>query len=68
MEAEKEILEKLEENKKRIEEVYVSVEKTRKYFLWALVINVVVIVLPFIGLLIMIPWFLKSINIDNLGI
>ena len=68
MEAEKEILEKIEENKKRIEEIYVSVEKTRKYFLWALIINVVVIVLPFIGLLIMIPWFLQSINIDNLGI
>lgn len=68
MEMEKEILEKMEENKKRLEEIYVSVEKTRKYFLWALIFNVVVIVLPFIGLLIMIPRFLNSLNFNNLGI
>lgn len=68
METEKEILEKIEENKKRLEEIFISVEKIRKYFLWALIFNVVVIVLPFIGLLIMIPWFLNSLNFNNLGI
>lgn len=68
METEKEILEKIEENKKRLEEIFVSVEKTRKYFLWALIFNVIVIVLPFIGLLIAIPWFLKTMSIDSLGL
>ncbi len=65
---EKEILIKMEENKKRIEEIYISVEKTRKYFLWALIFNVAVIVLPFLGLILIIPWFLQTIKLDGLGI
>lgn len=68
MEMEKEILIKMEENKKRIEEIYISVEKTRKYFLWALIFNVAVIVLPFLGLILIIPWFLQTIKLDGLGI
>ncbi len=68
MEMEKEILEKIEENKKRLEEIYASTEKTQKYFLWALIFNVVVIVLPFLGLLLIIPWFLKTISLEGLGL
>ena len=43
----------------KIEAIYASTEKTRKYILWHLIINIVVIVLPIIGLIIAIPWFLK---------
>ncbi len=44
----------------KIEKIYVSVEKTRKYFLWTMIISVVVVVLPAIGLVFVIPYFLNS--------
>ncbi|MFA6047574.1 MAG: hypothetical protein WCV59_00525 [Parcubacteria group bacterium] len=57
-----ELLKKLEEQEKKIDDIYKSVEKTRKYFLWTLIITVVTIVLPLIGLLIAIPWMLKTMT------
>ena len=59
---ENEILKKIEEQGKRIDEVHESVEKIRKYFLWALIISVGAFVIPLIGLIIIIPWFLKVIG------
>ena len=52
---EQHILQKLEEQEKKLETIYRSVEKTRKYFLWMLIITVVVFVLPLLGLLFLIP-------------
>lgn len=46
----------------RIEQIYVSVEKTRKYFLWTLIITVAMIVLPLIGLAIVIPIFMQTLS------
>jgi len=59
--------EKLETLEKRIEAIYVSVEKTRKYFLWTLIITIVMIVLPLIGLAIVIPIFMRTLS-SSLGI
>ena len=44
----------------KIEKIFVSVEKTRKYFLWTLIISVVLVVLPAIGLLFAVPAFLTN--------
>jgi type IV secretory pathway component VirB8 len=44
----------------KIEKIYISVEKTRKYFFWTMVISIVVVVLPAIGLVFVIPYFLNS--------
>ena len=63
-----EILQKLAEQDKKIEAIYQSVEKTRKYFLLTLIISVVVIILPLIGILLMMPNFLKIMTGNNLGI
>ncbi|PIU79107.1 MAG: hypothetical protein COS72_01270 [Candidatus Moranbacteria bacterium CG06_land_8_20_14_3_00_43_56] len=57
----------LEVLQKRVEEIYISVEKTRKYFLWTLIITVVMIVLPLIGLAIVIPIFMQTLS-SSLGI
>lgn len=46
---------KLADIEKKISDVYISAEKTRKYFLWVLVISAVVFVLPLIGILFAIP-------------
>lgn len=50
-----EVLKKLEEQDKKLEKIYISTEKTRKYILWALIFAVIVTVLPLIGMLFAIP-------------
>ena len=64
---EQEILEKFKELEAKLENIFISVEKTRKYFLWTLIITIAMIVLPFFGLLFVIPQFL-SIYTSGLGI
>ncbi len=46
----------------KIEEIRVSVEKTRQYLLWTLVVTIAVVVLPAIGLMFAIPSFLSTYN------
>lgn len=62
-----ETLNKLEALEKKIDAIHSSVEKTRKYFLLTLIVTVVMIVLPALGLIIVIPMFLNSLNLNNLG-
>ena len=57
---EQDILQKIEEQGRKIDEIYNSVEKIKKYFLWTLIITVVTIVLPLIGLAFVIPKFLST--------
>lgn len=59
---EQDILNKLEEQDKKIDAIYVSVEKTRKYFLWTLIITIVVIVLPLIAIMVLLPWFMGTLS------
>lgn len=54
-----ELKRKIEELERKIDLVHSSVEKTRKYFMWTLIISALVIVLPLIGLLFAIPQFLN---------
>lgn len=44
----------------KIDAIYVSVEKTRKYFFWTMVVTLVLFILPLIGLVFAIPSFLSS--------
>ena len=44
----------------KIDLVYISVEKTRKYFLTTIVITVIAFVLPLLGLVFAIPSFLAT--------
>ena len=60
------ILQKLTEQDKKIEAIYQSVEKTRKYFMWTLIVTAIVVVLPLIGLLFVLPGFLSAYS--SLGI
>jgi len=55
---------------RKIDEIYVSVEKTRKYFFWTMIITLAVVILPLIGLIFVIPSFLSSYTdtINTLGI
>jgi type IV secretory pathway component VirB8 len=56
------------EHDKKLDEVYESVEKTRKYLFWTFIVSVVFIVLPLIALLFAIPKFLSAYDFGALGI
>ena len=51
---------KLAELSQKIDTIYLSVEKTRKYFLYALVVSLVVFILPLIVAVFAVPSFLSS--------
>jgi hypothetical protein len=55
-----EIKQRLAVLEQKIDATYVSAEKTRKYFLWVLVISLVAFVLPLVGLLFAVPSFLNN--------
>lgn len=65
---EEEILKKIEAQDKRLEEIYNSIEKMRKYFLWTLIISIALIILPLIGLLFLVPKILSTISLSGLGL
>lgn len=59
---EQELLQKLAEQEKKIDAIYVSVEKLRKYFLWTLIITGVTFVLPLIAIAVILPWFISTMS------
>jgi type II secretory pathway component PulF len=65
---EEEILKKIAEQEEKINAIYNSVEKTRKYFLWMLIVTVAMIIIPLIGLIFVIPQFLNIYSGANLGL
>ncbi len=54
-----ELKQALDQLNTKIDAVYASVEKTRKYFLWTIIISVLLVVLPLLGLVLVIPSFLN---------
>ncbi|TXI33698.1 MAG: hypothetical protein E6Q53_02590 [Candidatus Moraniibacteriota bacterium] len=58
----RELKEKLEAQDERLEQIYQSVEKTRKYFLWTMIATLVTFVLPLIGLVFAVPFFLNTLS------
>jgi uncharacterized BrkB/YihY/UPF0761 family membrane protein len=54
-----ETLNKFQELDKKLNDIYRSTERTRKYILWTMIISLAVIVLPLIGLAFVIPQFIN---------
>ncbi len=63
---EEKILEKIEEQEKKMDKIYDSVEKLRKYFLFMIIMAVTVFILPLIGFVFMIPRMI-GLYTDMLG-
>ena len=57
---EQELQQRLEAQDQKLDAIYKSVEKTRKYFLATLIISVGMIVLPIIGLVIVVPMVIST--------
>ena len=51
---------KIEQLEQKIDAVYSSVEKMRKYFFWTMVISISAVVVPLIGLAFALPAFLSN--------
>lgn len=72
-----ELIKKIEEQQVKIDKIYISVEKTRKYILWTIIVTVAMVVLPLIAMIFIIPYFmssfgslsgLNSIDLQSLGL
>ncbi len=50
----------LREQRALLEQIYVSVEKTRKYYLWTMIVTVIFFVLPLIAMVFAIPYFMST--------
>ena len=49
-----------QQNRELLEKIFASVEKTRKMFLWTIILSVITFLLPLLGLAIAIPYFLDT--------
>ncbi len=66
---EQEILNKLAEQDRKIEEMSNYIKKVKKYIMIFVIVSIVAFVLPLIGILFAIPSFLDTYqNLSNLGI
>ncbi|MSR71347.1 MAG: hypothetical protein EXS50_01560 [Candidatus Taylorbacteria bacterium] len=61
------LIKKIEAQDAKLDLIYKSTEKTRKYILWAVVFTIVATVLPLAGLLFVIPSYLNTLS-SSLGI
>jgi hypothetical protein len=59
---EKEILDRLAVQEEFLQRIYISVEKTRKYFFWTMVGSILIFVLPLIGIMFAAPALLSSLG------
>ena len=57
---ENDIAKRIEALETKIDAIYVSTEKTRKYFQWTMIITIIVVVLPAIGLVFALPMFMTN--------
>jgi type IV secretory pathway component VirB8 len=65
---ENEILELVKKNEEKLEKIYISTEKTRKYIFWTMMITVIFLVLPIIGLVVAIPSFMSTYSsVSSIG-
>ena len=58
-----ELGQKLAQLERKIEAVGATAEKTRKYFLWMLILSLVFLFLPLIGLMFALPMFFQALSV-----
>ncbi len=61
---------KIVELEEKVNKIYDSVEKTRKYFLWTMIITVAIIVVPIIIMTFVLPSFISNYtsSLSGLGL
>ena len=56
---------RLDAQDEKLAAIYKSVEATRKYFKWTMIITIVLFILPLIGIVFAIPSFLGAVAPDT---
>lgn len=64
----KEIIDRLQAQDDLLQKIYISAEKTRKYFMWTLISTAVLFFLPLIGLMFVLPSFISTITSGYSGL
>lgn len=59
---EQEILRQIAVQNEVLQKVFISVEKTRKYFMWTLIVTLALFIIPLVGLMFVIPMFLGNLS------
>ncbi|OIP64686.1 MAG: hypothetical protein COV32_01395 [Candidatus Yonathbacteria bacterium CG10_big_fil_rev_8_21_14_0_10_43_136] len=59
---EQEIINRLQAHEELLQKVYISTEKTRKYFLWTFYATFALFVLPLVGLMFAMPVLLSTLG------
>ena len=57
-----ELARQISEQKNKIDQIYISVEKTRKYFLWTMIATVVAFIIPLVAIGFILPSMIDSIS------
>ena len=57
-----ELQKRIETIEKKLDAIYMSAEKTRKYFLWTIIATIVTLVLPLIGLMFVLPQYIAQLE------
>lgn len=55
------ISQKFAEQAEKLDRIYSSTERMRKYFLWTLIISVVFIILPLLGIALILPNYVQTL-------
>ncbi len=58
----KELIQKLERQEQQLNEIHATVKKLKKYFLITIIISVLTFLLPLIGIVISLPWIIKTLT------
>ncbi len=53
------IIKKIKEQEEKLDKIYISVEKTRKYFLFTMIGTLLIFIIPVVVILILIPRILS---------
>jgi hypothetical protein len=56
------VMEKLVEQQVKIDKIFSSVEKTRKYFLLTLIITTLTVIVPLIGMVFAVPYIMNTFS------
>ncbi len=62
------VIARLERTEAKIDAVYRSAEKTRKYFLTTMIITIVTLVLPLVAMVVLIPFYISTVDISSYGL
>ena len=63
----KDLDEQLAQQQELLSAIYKSTEKTRKYFLWTLILSIVFFVVPLVILLFVLPQFISTLTSSVVG-